>query len=201
MSLTIPVAHDFNCGWCYVGIVQIQKLKEEFGVNFEYLSYELYPPELPWPDGAPVVETSNRPKTPTRFQLMLAAEGMELPPVERPKKMRTHLAHLATQFALRHYRGDPFIHELYMAYWERGEMIDEIEFLTRTGERFDLDPKEMRQAIEEERDADRIVHFDAPAYASGVYNVPTYFLGGERYAEQPYRVLQKAVAEAIGATR
>lgn len=195
MSLTIPVAHDFNCQWCYVGSVQVEKLKQAFDVEFEWISYEQYPEGSIWPESIPVVET-NRPRTPTRFQLMLAAENMVLPKVERPKQMRTHLAHLAVQFANEHGRGEPFIHELYRAFWERGEMINEIEFLTRTGEHFELDPAEMRKAIEEERGAEKIIHFDAPAYESGVYNVPTFFIGGERYAEQPYRVLEKAVAEA-----
>jgi len=30
-----------------------------------------------------------------------------------------------------------------------------------------------------------------------VYNVPTYFIGGERYAEQTYRTIANAVAKAI----
>jgi hypothetical protein len=41
------------------------------------------------------------------------------------------------------------------------------------------------------------VGFDDPAYASGVYNVPTFFIGEERYAEQPLTVLKKAVRGAL----
>ena len=37
---------------------------------------------------------------------------------------------------------------------------------------------------------------DAPAYASGVYNVPTFFIGKERYAEQTYSVIRDAVERA-----
>ena len=37
--------------------------------------------------------------------------------------------------------------------------------------------------------------FDDDAYNSGIYNVPTYFVGDERLAEQPYVVLRDAVAK------
>ena len=35
MSLIIPVAHDFICPWCWVGLLQVNRLKEEFPVDFE----------------------------------------------------------------------------------------------------------------------------------------------------------------------
>lgn len=54
----------------------------------------------------------------------------------------------------------------------------------------------MRASIETEQFADRIVGFDAPAYKTGIFNVPTFIIAGERYAEQPYLVLEKAVARA-----
>jgi hypothetical protein len=54
----------------------------------------------------------------------------------------------------------------------------------------------MRTSIESEQFSERIIGFDAPAYASGVFNVPTFFIAGERYAEQPYLVIQHAVAKA-----
>jgi len=199
MSLTIPVAHDFICPWCYAAIVQAEKLKQTFDVKFDWLAYELMPEELEWGDSAPKPEIPNKPKTLSRFEFLLAADDMVMPPVERPKRMRSHLAHLATEYAKEQGLGEPFLYELYRALWERGEYINETEFLVREGEKFGLDPNEMRKAIEEDRYADKIIHFDAPAYQSGVFNVPTFYIGGERYAEQPYKVLVKALEETIKA--
>lgn len=127
---------------------------------------------------------------------MLLLERIELPEVERPKNMNTHMAHLASEFAKSKGIGEPYILELYKAFWERGELIEELEFLTRLAEKFGLDPAEMRNSIESEQLADQIIGFDAPAYKTGVFNVPTFTIGGERYAEQPYVVLEKAVARA-----
>jgi hypothetical protein len=55
----------------------------------------------------------------------------------------------------------------------------------------------MVQAIKERRFEDKIIAFDEPSYATGVYNVPTFYIGGERYAEQPYGVLQQAMRKLV----
>lgn len=196
MSLKIPVAHDFACSWCYIGLFQVERLKSEFDVEIEWRGYELWPESMPWPVEEPVREMPNRPPTPTRYQLMLALEGLHLPKVERPKRMRTHLVHLAAEFAREHGLEGVFIPEATRAYWERGELTNELEFLRNLGERIGLDPEELTRSVEEERFAERIVAFDAPAYKGGVFNLPTFFIGGERYAQQPFSVLAKAVAEA-----
>jgi len=49
------------------------------------------------------------------------------------------------------------------------------------------------KAIAERSYQHNIIGFDDPAHATGVYNVPTFFIGGDRYAEQPYSVIRKAV--------
>ena len=196
MSLKIPVAHDFSCPWCYIALFQIDKLKRDFDVDIEWLGYELWPEDLDWPESPPPREIFNKPPVPSRLQLMLAAENMELPQVERPKRMRTHFVHLASEYAKEHGRADLFIPEVYRAYWERGEFINEPEILCHIGEQVGLDPVDMQKSTESEAFADRIGQFDVPAYKAGVFNVPTFFIGGERYAEQPYRVLEQAVAQA-----
>lgn len=199
MSLNIPLAHDFSCPWCWVAVFQVAKLKRAFYVEIEWRGYELWPAGLERPLSPPPHVIPSKPLVPSRLDLMLALEQVELPKVQRPKLASTHLPHLAAEFAKSKGRGEVFILEVYRAYWERGELISEIEFLCNLGATLELDPEEMRASIESEEFADRIVGFDAPAYKTGVFNVPTFFIGEERYAEQPYRVLEKAVAEATKA--
>lgn len=196
MSLNIPLAHDFVCPWCWVAVLQVEKLKREYDVEIDWRAYELWPKELERPISEPPRVIPSKPPTPSRLDLMLALERIELPKVERPKGMSTHRAHLAAEFAKSKGKGERYILELYRAFWERGELIDEIEFLTRTGESFGLNPDEMHASIESEEFADRIIGFDAPAHKTGIFNVPTFTIDGERYAEQPYLVLEKAVAKA-----
>ena len=174
----------------------MERLKKEFDVEFDWLGYELWPADLPRPAVEPPRVIPSMPPIPTRLDLMLATENMELPPVERPKRMNSHKALLAVEFAKVHGLGEPFILELYRAFWERGEFISETEYLCSEAERLGLDAESMRNSVETEEFADRIVGFDAPAYKTGIFHVPTFIIDGNGYAEQPYRVLEKAVAEA-----
>ena len=193
--MIIPVAHDFICPWCWIGISQARRLQQEFGVQIEWLAYELLPETMEWPEPPPkpVVETE-RTKTPNRIELAYAAEGMEPPTADRPKRMRSHYAHEAAEFAKTQGLdvADAFIERLYYAYWTKGLEINNPLVLTDLANGIVNDIPEMLKAIEEKRFAKNIIAFDEPAYSSGVYYVPTFFINGQKFAEQPYAVIRKA---------
>ncbi len=196
MAVTIPIAHDFTCPWCWVGLFQAQRLRDEYGAKFEWLGYELYPVELAWPDHPSITVKTDRPPTPTRFELLLACENMTLPKVDRPKRMRSHNAHEAVEYAKTEGAADPFVEALYRAYWEQGEEINDLTVLRRLGEGHLKDPDAMVVAVEERRFKDKIVGFDEDAHRHGVWNVPTFFIDGGRLAEQPYVALKRAIEGA-----
>lgn len=198
MSLVIPVAHDFNCPWCWIGLSQVRRLRQEFDVTFDWLAYELFPDELEWPESTPAPERNpDKPKTPTRFQLALAAEGLDPLTSNRPHHMRTHYAHEAVEFAKLTGKQDELIETLYEAHWLMGEDINQPDNLVRLAAGIVAELEGLREAVTARRFADKIVPFDDAAYASGVYNVPTFWIGGERYAEQTYRVLRQAVVDVL----
>ena len=89
--MTIPIAHDFICPWCWVGFLQAKKLQEQFKVDIDWRGYELWPESLEWPEpGEPALEPpANKPKTPSRLEFICYADGLEMPHVDRPKRMRT----------------------------------------------------------------------------------------------------------------
>ncbi|MBX3095918.1 MAG: DsbA family protein [Fimbriimonadaceae bacterium] len=200
MSLVIPVAHDPTCPWCWIAISQVRRLRDQFDVEFDWLGYELYPESLPWPEPSPREEMpANRPPTPSRFELALAAEGIKLPAVQKPRRMRIHHALQSVEFMRD--AGEPmqdWVEALYDAYWLRGEAIGEIPVLHGLAEANELSTKGLEEALLARKYSDRIVGFDEEAYAGGVYNVPTFWIGNRRYAEQPYVTLERAVAGALG---
>jgi riboflavin biosynthesis pyrimidine reductase/predicted DsbA family dithiol-disulfide isomerase len=201
MTLTIPVAHDFICPWCWVGLFQARKLQKEFGAKIEWLGYELYPEEIAWPEKShKTPPPANKPKTPGRFELLLWAEQMELPDVVRPKHMRTHNAHEAVEYAKIEGTADRLVEALYRAYWEQGLEINNPDVIQKIAEPIVHDIEALMCAVELKRFKSRIVGFDDAAYARGVYNVPTFFIGGERIAEHPYPYLRKKVLEALEST-
>jgi predicted DsbA family dithiol-disulfide isomerase len=197
MGITIPVAHDFICPWCWVGLLQAKKLNKEFGVNFEWLGYELFPVELEWGYHKPEIIPPNKPPLLSRFDFILVADGVELPKSVRPKQMRTFNAHEAVEYAKTEGVHEELVEALYRAYWERGENINEVETIRQvaTGIVSDLDA--LVHAVTTQQFKANITGFDDEAYSKGVYNVPTFTIGGDRYAEQPYVNLRKALAAAL----
>jgi riboflavin biosynthesis pyrimidine reductase/predicted DsbA family dithiol-disulfide isomerase len=197
MPLKIPVAHDFICPWCWAGMLQAKRLVAEEGIEIEWIGYELFPVELEWPERAPEPPPpANKPTVLTRLEFLLEADGIDLPKLVKPYHMRSNNAHQALEYAKANGRGFEFCEALYRAFWEEARNISEVDELKQIAGQFGLDVDELAIAVNEKRFADKIVHFDDAAYASGVYNVPTFFIGGERYAEQPYSVLQRAVRKA-----
>lgn len=199
MPLTIPVAHDYSCGWCWIALSQTKRLQAEFDVEFEWRGYELYPEAYEWPESTVQPEPNpDRPPTPTRFRLALAAEGLGPPPPSMPKRLKTFRTHQAAEFAREQGCFEAFNDRVYHALWRHGLNINSLDTLRllATGLISNIDG--MVEAIEERRYNDRIVKFDDPAYASGVYNLPNFWIGESRLAEQPYPVLQKAISELIG---
>lgn len=175
-------------------MLQAKRLKEEFGATIEWRGYELFPQSLEWPDPSPAAESpTNKPATPTRFEFLLHADGLQLPESERPTKMRTYNAHQAVEYAKTEGVQDEFVEALYRAYWERGENINEPLVIQLLAEGIIRDTEALREAVASNKFADNVIGFDDDAYASGVYNVPTFFIGENRYAEQPYTVLREAV--------
>jgi riboflavin biosynthesis pyrimidine reductase len=177
-------------------------LECEFGVTIDWQGYELWPEELEWPEpGPPETPNPNRPATPTRIEFLFRIEGVPRPTVPRPPRLRTFHAHQAVESAREHGNEDAMVERIYRALWERGENINDPDVLIRLAEGLVPDLDELRHHLHQRPHRDRIVGFDDPAYAVGVFNLPTFFIGNERYAEQPYAVLAEAVARELGETR
>ncbi len=109
--------------------------------------------------------------------------------------MRTYNAHNATEFAKEHGVGNEFAERLYLAHYEEGRNINEVDELLTLAEGLTKDLDGLKDAIVSRRFADRIVHFDEQSYSQGIYNVPTFFVGEDRLAEQPYITVRDKIAE------
>ncbi|MCC6403314.1 MAG: DsbA family protein [Fimbriimonadaceae bacterium] len=195
--MVVKIAHDFTCPWCWIGLSQANRLREEFGTEIVWAGYELWPENLDRPSvKPPALKDERRPATPSRLELAYAAEGMAPPTAERPKLMRTHNALQAAEFAREAGAQHQAVEAIYRALWEEGDRIGDLDVLRRVLAGI-LDVDAMAAAVETRRFAARIVAFDNDAYSVGVFNVPTFFIGGERYAEQPYVVLHRAVRQVL----
>lgn len=193
----VAVAHDFTCSWCWIGLSQAKRLRQEFGVEIEWLPYEAYPEGYP---GTRPAERSepDRPPIPSRFELGLAAEGLEPPPGDPPGGVRTRAAHIAVELAKQAGCADILVERLYRAYWVHGLDLSSLEVLELLSRGLPIEAGRLRQAVADPAFADRVVQFDEPAHRTGVHHLPTFAIGETRLAEQPYGVLRRAVAEWLG---
>lgn len=157
------------------------------------MSYELYIYPEPYPDPRPKpMVPADRPRTPTRIELGFLASQ-----VPKPRYFWDgHWIHNAME-AVEHAKslgsGDALIDVLYQVLWIDGHDINDVSVLAHLAKGVVPDVDAMVRDIEGRKFADQIVPFNDAAYANGVYNVPTFFIAGKRFAEQPYVALQRAL--------
>jgi len=196
--MIVPIAHDFACPWCWIGLFQAKDLKRQFDVQFEWRAYEIFPEEMAFGEYKPSSDPPNKPKTPSRFQLAIAAQRMTSPTNRGPANIRSHKAHEAVEFInVKTRQTDEFVEAIYRAYYEQAADIDNVDVLVDIARPFTKEVDALTEAIKSKRFKSEIIAFDEPAYATGIYNVPTFRIGGELYAEQPYTVLEKAMQNAM----
>ena len=181
-------------------MIQTNRLRREFDVEFDWLAYELMPEGMEYGPPAAASPVPDVVPTPTlsRLQFLLMMDKIEIPAVERPRRVRTHMAHECVEYAKRHGRADALVQAIYRAFWVDGLDISDLEVLGRLGATHVDDVSRMISAAREKEFASSIIGFDEPAYASGVWHVPTFFVGEERLAEMPYVAVRAAMERFLG---
>ena len=164
----------------------------------DWLGYELMPEGMEDNSVPKPVDPPNKPPTLSRFALLMAAEGMELPLVPKPPNVRSYNAHQATEYAKTEGVQDAFIEAVYRAFWEEGRDINSLDVLCEIADGIVGDIQALKHAVETDQYGDKVIDFDEDAYSKGVYNVPTFFIGDKRLAEQPYKTIRKAMVEFVG---
>ena len=195
--MTVQIAHDFTCPWCWIAWHQAERLKADFGVEVEWLAYELWPDELEEPVYGPApAPNPDRAPVPTRLELAYAASGVQKP-MYSGLGNRIHNALEAVEHAKKVGCGNQLVERLYKARWMEGLAINEVAVLALVATNIVPDVEAMIRDIDARAGADKIVPFDETSYSMGIYNVPTFWIGGKKYAEQPYHVLERAVKANI----
>ena len=192
-KLSVTIAHDYLCPWCWVGFFQAQMLAEEFPqVRQIWRGYELLPEELgPLPEFNPHPKDPDAP--PTRFELFSEAEGAPVPEGRTVGIIRTHYALEGAAYAQdkepAHF--DAYNEAVYRAFWERSENISDLDVLGTLAEGAGLDKAAFLEAVSSKAYYSEIVRFDDDAYAADITHVPTFLFRGERCAEAPFTTIRE----------
>lgn len=190
-TVTLFVAHDYLCPWCWIGFFQAQRLVKEFPqVRLDWHGYELLPEELgPLPDYKPAPPDPSAPLS--RMHLLAQTEGVPLL-TRSIGIVRTHNPLEGAEYFKEHHpeQFDIYNEAVYRAFWEKSEDISDIGLLTGIAEKSGADGGEFADAISGKAYQDRIVPYDDAAYAANVYYVPTFRFRGEQCAEAPYSTIR-----------
>ena len=191
--LSVTIAHDYLCPWCWVGFFQAKRLREEFPqIRQVWRGFELLPEELgPLPDYKPQPPDPDAP--PSRFDAFSRAEGAAVPEGRTIGIIRTHYALEGAAYAQDREpdRFDAYNEAVYRAFWEQSEDVSDLDVLGRLAEGAGLDKIEFLSAVSSKAYYDEITRFDDDAYAADVTHVPTFLFRGERCAEAPYSTIRE----------
>jgi predicted DsbA family dithiol-disulfide isomerase len=196
--LTVTIAHDYLCPWCWVGYFHARRLKDEFPhIQQVWVGYELIPEELgPLPDYKP---KPRDPEHPTRLEVFAESEGIAIPENRSIGVIRTHSALEGAEWFKENAPGrfDDYNGAVYRAFWERSVDISDLSTLTEIAVEAGADENAFREAVESKRYHDRIVRFDADANARDITHVPTFIFRGERCAEAPYSTIRDLASRFV----
>jgi predicted DsbA family dithiol-disulfide isomerase len=172
MAVTIQIWSDYVCPWCYIGLVEIERLRREQEVVLDWQPFELRPdaPESGWALPDHIRARISTPDNPLRLR---ARElGLEL--VERTHIPSSRRAHECTEHARVEGRLEPFHAAVIESYWRAGEDIHDWAVLKNAASRAGLDAAAMRAAVEEGRFAAAVEARVGAAHERGIRAVPTF---------------------------
>ncbi|MEO7714635.1 MAG: DsbA family protein [Capsulimonas sp.] len=195
-ELKVTIAHDYLCPWCWIGVMQAKRLKEEFPqIRQEWVGYELLPEALgPLPDYTPKPSDPNEPPAPpSRLDLLAELDNIPIPKDRTIGIIRTHNPLQGAEYVNEHApdRFDEYNEAVYRAFWERSEDISDLGVLAGIAAGIGIDPKDFTDKLAAKAYSSKIVEFDDDAYAADVTHVPTFIFRGERCAEAPYSTIRE----------
>jgi predicted DsbA family dithiol-disulfide isomerase len=190
--LSVRLVSDYICPWCWIGLKRVERLMDEFAIEFDVCAYELRP-GLPL-EGLPREQVyANRVYPPGYVDNLLQTAREAGIDMQRPPLIpNTRKAHEATEFAKQAGRLLPFHRAVFRAYWESEQNIGDVEVLSRIGAECGLDTAALREAMGDGRYVAEVEEQIAWTRVAGITGVPT-FIFDEKFAlvgAQEYEVFR-----------
>lgn len=192
---SIIVFSDFVCPWCYIGHMELERLKREYPVDVHWAPF-LLDPSVP-PEGRPQ-QPRNQPGDPlTPIEVRGQSLGINYTR-GRTYRPNSHLALEAAMYASELDIDDtPFQRALYRAHFETLENIGDIDTLVRIGSESGLDGDALRSALESGQYREAVDEAIGWAQGIGVTAVPTFVVNGRHgiVGAQELPVFQRVLDE------
>ena len=196
----ILVWSDYVCPFCYLERPILERIKAERGerIEIDWRSFELRPEPEPTldPDAEYLHRVWNQSVYPMAQERGLSM--MKLPPVQP----RSRKAHEAAEYAREKGLLDAMNHALFKAFFEDGRDLADLEVLLDIGRSVGLDEDGLREALESNRHAERVLEDEQLARQIGISGVPALIVtaGAQAYlvsGAQPYETLKDVIDRAL----
>ena len=194
--IKLEVFTDFICPWCYLNTPRVEKVRQNFELDVEWLYFPLHP-DTP-ANGLLLTElfagrAINIDAIHARLKLLMDSEG--LPFNERTHTYNSRLAQeLAKAF-------DTLRDPLYKAYFEHAKNIGNVDVLMNIAQSAGIPAYDAREVLAERTFRDAVDADWEKGRRYGITGVPTFIAGNQKLSgAQPYEVLEKFL-DAAGAER
>lgn len=171
-AASIIVISDFVCPWCYIGLMEVERLKQEYDFEMHHAPY-LLRPETP-PEGMPARRIVPLEDPPTPMEIRGEQLGIRFTR-GRTWSSYSHYALEASEFVFQTTdRGWDYSKRLFKAYFEELEDLGNVETLLRLAGELDLDVQALKTSLEERRYEAEVDEGIAWSKGIGVTAVPTF---------------------------
>jgi predicted DsbA family dithiol-disulfide isomerase len=197
-SIIIIIISDFVCPWCYIGLAEVERLKQEYDFDIEFAPF-LLDPTTP-PEGKTPRHITRPEDPPTRIEQRGETLGLKFSR-GRTKTCNSHIALEAAEFAGEYGDQWSFHKRMFKAYFEDLEDISDIETVVRIGAEAGLPAESLRKVLLERVYRDRVDEGLDWSRSIGVTAVPT-FVFNEQYGmvgaqELPsFRLMMNKIGQA-----
>jgi predicted DsbA family dithiol-disulfide isomerase len=172
---TITVWSDYVCPWCYVGLTEVEKLRDAWDFDIEWRPF-LLRPETP-DEGLELPPYIRQKMADPNNPLAARAKALGITIHQRDLIPSSRRAHEATEYARSKGKIDSFHHAVLERYWSQGEDLHDWAVLRGAAVEAGLDADEMQRQVDAGQWRQPMIAGVESGTAIGVNAVPTFIVG------------------------
>lgn len=201
MEHKILIYADFICPFCYIGKGIVEKLKEEFHIEDEWLPFKIHT-ETPKQgiDMSRGIPGFDMEKVFTHLNDVGTQYGIELK--EPAILSNSHLVLQAGEYAKEKGKFQEFHSKVVLAYFMEGKDLGDIEVVSSIAEAVGLNVEELLKKLEEGCYEDTLSRVNQVAKEQGIDTTPTFIIDNKYVVvgDQPIEAVREALLKSEAET-